>query len=104
MESERRILHVTEAVLLDGRWDMVVVVGEVNSTLPPRSRPPSTTERPITMEQGTNRLGRVRSKEAILAAFAETWGNGASEQRPEGWGGKASVRIADAIESFLGIS
>jgi UDP-N-acetylglucosamine 2-epimerase (non-hydrolysing) len=64
----------------------------------------STTERPITIEEGTNRLVPVRSREAILTAFAETWGNGASEQRPEGWDGKASVRIADAIESFLGIS
>ena len=64
----------------------------------------STTERPITIEQGTNRLVPVRSKDAILQAFSETWGSGASGRRPEGWDGKASVRIADAIESFLGIS
>lgn len=64
----------------------------------------STTERPITIEEGTNRLVPVRSKDAILQAFSETWGSGASGRRPEGWDGKASVRIADAIESFLGIS
>lgn len=64
----------------------------------------STTERPITIEQGTNRLVPVRSRDAILQAFSETWGKGASGRRPEGWDGKAAVRIADAIESFLGVA
>ena len=64
----------------------------------------STTERPITITQGTNTLVPVRSKDAILKAFSETWGKETSGQRPEGWDGKASVRIADAIESFLGIA
>ena len=63
----------------------------------------STTERPITIDQGTNRLVPVRSRDAILSAFSETWGRGVSVGRPEGWDGQAAVRIADAIELHLGL-
>lgn len=61
----------------------------------------SSTERPITITEGTNRLVPVRTTEAILTAFREEWGKPASERRPEGWDGQASVRIADAIRAFL---
>jgi UDP-N-acetylglucosamine 2-epimerase (non-hydrolysing) len=64
----------------------------------------STTERPITIDQGTNRLVPVRSREAILGAFSETWGRSVAKGRPEGWDGRASVRIADEIESYLGLA
>ena len=63
----------------------------------------STTERPITIEQGTNRLVPVRSKKAILEAFHEVWGHHGDPRRPEGWDGKASVRIAEAIHAKLGV-
>lgn len=63
----------------------------------------STTERPITIDQGTNTLVPIRSKAAILEAFSGAWGSRASERRPEGWDGKASVRIADAVETLLGL-
>jgi UDP-N-acetylglucosamine 2-epimerase (non-hydrolysing) len=53
------------------------------------------TERPITIDQGTNTLVPVRSRAAILAAAA---GAGAKRGRvPELWDGRAGERIADAI-------
>jgi UDP-N-acetylglucosamine 2-epimerase (non-hydrolysing) len=61
----------------------------------------STTERPITIEQGTNRLVPVRSRESILAAFAEHREAGVEARRPEGWDGRASERIADAVAEVL---
>ncbi|NNF12640.1 MAG: UDP-N-acetylglucosamine 2-epimerase (non-hydrolyzing) [Gemmatimonadetes bacterium] len=60
------------------------------------------TERPITVDEGTNTLVPVRSKKAILEAFGRSWGHGASGRTPEGWDGRASVRVVDAFESFLG--
>jgi len=63
----------------------------------------STTERPITIEQGTNRLVPVRSRQAILEAFREAWGNHREPRRPEGWDGKAALRIADEIHLRLGV-
>ncbi len=59
------------------------------------------TERPITVEQGTNTIvgldpARLSAEvEAILA------GRGKTGQVPAGWDGKAGERIADAIEAFL---
>ena len=61
----------------------------------------STTERPITIHDGTNRLVPVRSREAIFQAFQECWGREATPRRPEGWDGRAAGRIADAIEARL---
>jgi UDP-N-acetylglucosamine 2-epimerase (non-hydrolysing) len=64
----------------------------------------SSTERPITIEQGTNRLVPVRSEEAILAAFRDVWGSPVEPRRPEGWDGRTAERIAGALYSSMGIS
>jgi UDP-N-acetylglucosamine 2-epimerase (non-hydrolysing) len=61
----------------------------------------SNTERPITIEQGTNTLvGRDRS--AILAAIEEIRAGGGKRGRtPELWDGQAASRIADHLSSWL---
>ena len=62
------------------------------------------TERPITVTHGTNRLtpwppsvdGVVRSsRDAVNSGRA-----GVGEKCPEGWDGRAAVRIVDCIETF----
>jgi UDP-N-acetylglucosamine 2-epimerase (non-hydrolysing) len=63
----------------------------------------STTERPITIEQGTNTLVPVRSREAILAAFEGVWGRKTEPRRPEGWDGRAAERIAEALYTAIGV-
>lgn len=60
----------------------------------------STTERPITIDEGTNLLVPERSKGAILDAFARQWGCEVSGQLPEGWDGRAAHRIADVIADW----
>jgi UDP-N-acetylglucosamine 2-epimerase (non-hydrolysing) len=62
----------------------------------------STTERPITIDEGTNVLVPVRSKGAILEAFRSQWRRDVSHHLPELWDGKAADRIADAIEAWAG--
>lgn len=59
------------------------------------------TERPITISQGTNRLVGT-SRPAVVAAVDEVLAAGALEARtPPLWDGRAGVRIADEIRSFL---
>jgi len=59
------------------------------------------TERPITVEQGTNTIVGTNS-EAILAAFNETMETGGKAgQVPDKWDGKAAQRIIDVIENWL---
>ncbi|WP_059417965.1 non-hydrolyzing UDP-N-acetylglucosamine 2-epimerase [Sulfuricella sp. T08] len=60
------------------------------------------TERPITVEQGTNTIaGQDPAK--ILAAFDEIMRSGGKAGRiPEFWDGQASIRIALAIHEWLG--
>lgn len=59
------------------------------------------TERPITVEEGTNTVvgldeARIaREVDAILA------GRGKRGRVPEGWDGRAAERVADAIEAFF---
>ena len=60
----------------------------------------STTERPITIDEGTNLLVPERSKGAILDAFARQWGREVSGRLPEGWDGRAAHRIADVIADW----
>jgi UDP-N-acetylglucosamine 2-epimerase (non-hydrolysing) len=60
----------------------------------------STTERPITIDEGTNLLVPERSKSAILDAFAHQWGRDFSCDLPEGWDGQAAHRIADVIADW----
>jgi UDP-N-acetylglucosamine 2-epimerase (non-hydrolysing) len=59
-----------------------------------------TTERPITVTQGTNRLVPERTAAAILRAFAETWGATATGRRPELWDGATGERVADVITAW----
>jgi UDP-N-acetylglucosamine 2-epimerase (non-hydrolysing) len=68
-----------------------------------RPRIRSTTERPITIEQGTNRLVPVRSRAAILAAFEESTTGAFVPRRPQGRDGRAAERIAAAIHARPGI-
>ncbi|HEX8906743.1 MAG TPA: UDP-N-acetylglucosamine 2-epimerase (non-hydrolyzing), partial [Longimicrobiaceae bacterium] len=62
-----------------------------------------TTERPITVSQGTNRLVPwPLTTEGVLATFREALAAGRSPDgapRPEGWDGKAGERIVDALAS-----
>ncbi len=59
------------------------------------------TERPITVEEGTNTIaGQNPTK--ILEAFEEVMRNGGKAGRvPEFWDGQASTRIAAAIQAWL---
>ncbi|MDP2959241.1 MAG: UDP-N-acetylglucosamine 2-epimerase (non-hydrolyzing) [Longimicrobiales bacterium] len=58
------------------------------------------TERPVTVTEGTNRLVSDRSTGAILEAFRAAWGTPAPARRPEGWDGRAAERVADAVEEW----
>lgn len=60
------------------------------------------TERPVTLTEGTNRLVPERSREAVVTAFREALGAGAgrgndSTRRPELWDGRTAERIADVL-------
>jgi UDP-N-acetylglucosamine 2-epimerase (non-hydrolysing) len=59
------------------------------------------TERPITVEQGTNTLVGVRG-EAIIAAADEILVNGGKAGRtPEYWDGRCAERIAAHLHDWL---
>jgi UDP-N-acetylglucosamine 2-epimerase (non-hydrolysing) len=59
------------------------------------------TERPITVEEGTNTIAG-QDPERILAAFEDILHNGGKAGRiPEFWDGLASTRIATAIHGWL---
>ncbi len=59
------------------------------------------TERPITIEQGTNTLVGT-SPETLVAAAEDILANGGKKGRiPALWDGKAAERIAEEIEAFL---
>ncbi len=61
------------------------------------------TERPITVEQGTNTIVGT-DPEAILAAFNETVESGGKAgQVPDKWDGKTAQRIIDVIENWLDV-
>lgn len=60
----------------------------------------SSTERPITISEGTNRLVPVRSRQEILRAFGETLEEPPSAARPELWDGRTAERIADVFERW----
>lgn len=58
------------------------------------------TERPVTLSEGTNRLVADRSREAILEAFREVRERknaSATARRPELWDGRAAERIAEVL-------
>jgi UDP-N-acetylglucosamine 2-epimerase (non-hydrolysing) len=59
------------------------------------------TERPITVTEGTNRMVPDRSPDRILGAYREALdGGGRESRRPEGWDGRAAERIADVLEGW----
>jgi len=62
------------------------------------------TERPITVEQGTNTLvGRNRAQ--ALRCVDEILGASSKRGRiPELWDGHAAERIADELHAWLGVS
>ncbi len=61
----------------------------------------STTERPITITQGTNVLVPDRSTAAILDAFASQRNAGEGATLPDGWDGRTAGRIADVFAEWL---
>jgi len=58
------------------------------------------TERPVTVEEGTNRLAPwPLTAEGVFGAFRAAVAGGDGEVRPpEGWDGRAAARIVDALE------
>jgi UDP-N-acetylglucosamine 2-epimerase (non-hydrolysing) len=58
------------------------------------------TERPVTVSEGTNRLGGTR-KDTILRAFDEALAQPLSQRVPRGWDGHAAERIAEALRDRL---
>ncbi len=55
------------------------------------------TERPVTLVEGTNRLGGT-TPERIRRALADALAAAAEPRRPELWDGRAAARIADVLE------
>ena len=60
------------------------------------------TERPITVEQGTNRLVGTDSKDILRAALDTLDAPPRLLPPPDLWDGKASGRILDILERSLG--
>ena len=60
------------------------------------------TERPVTIEQGTNRLAGTDPQAIFQAAAAALDSPPATPHRPALWDGKAAVRIVDTLERVLG--
>lgn len=59
------------------------------------------TERPVTVEQGTNRLVGTDAKRAFEAAIEALNAPPERKPAPELWDGRASERIADTLEQVL---
>ena len=59
------------------------------------------TERPVTLQSGTNILAGVR-KEGIREAASRQLGKTFSNETPQKWDGKAAVRIVEILASVLG--
>jgi UDP-N-acetylglucosamine 2-epimerase (non-hydrolysing) len=59
------------------------------------------TERPITVEEGTNTIAG-QEPEQIFAAFEDVMTSGGKTGRiPEYWDGKAAVRIAEVVQGWM---
>lgn len=60
----------------------------------------SSTERPVTITEGTNRLVPIRSREAIVDAVKETLQDEGEFSVPEKWDGQTAQRIAQVIRAW----
>ncbi|HZX95144.1 MAG TPA: UDP-N-acetylglucosamine 2-epimerase (non-hydrolyzing) [Myxococcales bacterium] len=60
------------------------------------------TERPVTVEVGTNQLVGTDPRKAVAAAREVLEGRGKQGRIPELWDGRAAARIADTLISFPG--
>ncbi|MDB4948970.1 MAG: UDP-N-acetylglucosamine 2-epimerase [Gemmatimonadetes bacterium] len=64
------------------------------------------TERPVTIDEGTNRLAPwPLTEEGVYASFRAALAAGRSpdgERRPEGWDGRAAERVVEALASRTG--
>ena len=58
------------------------------------------TERPVTVTEGTNTIVGTDPERIRQEARRVLAGNGKKGRIPEGWDGKAAVRVIDAIERF----
>ncbi len=59
------------------------------------------TERPVTIEQGTNHLAGVDPERVLRAALELLASPPPADRKPELWDGRASERIADVLEAQL---
>jgi len=133
-EQTAEITMRFEAVCLQERPDLVLVVGDVNSTLAcslvakklhirvapveaglrsgglqeettalgiPCLTLRENTERPITVEQGTNKIVGTSPDRIIAAADEILNGQRHTVQRPDLWDGQAAERIVDALAEQL---
>ena len=62
------------------------------------------TERPITVEQGTNTLVGRDARQALQCVDAILRGGGKRGRTPELWDGHAAERIAADLSGWLGLS
>jgi UDP-N-acetylglucosamine 2-epimerase (non-hydrolysing) len=60
----------------------------------------SSTERPITITEGTNRLVPIRTRDRIAAAFDEALHSSTKGRCPAFWDGRAAIRIADVVADW----
>ena len=58
------------------------------------------TERPVTITEGSNRLGGTR-RASILQAFADVRGGGGPARVPALWDGKAAERVVDVLADLF---
>ena len=59
------------------------------------------TERPITVEEGTNRVVGTREDNVVAAALAVLGGTGRPARIPELWDGRAGERIVARLQGEL---
>ena len=62
------------------------------------------TERPVTLELGTNRIGGIEKSSIVTAAREALSQNGANHIVPPLWDGQAATRIVAVIERSLSFS
>lgn len=60
------------------------------------------TERPVTVTEGTNEIIPVRTTQRILEAFERGIAKSRSPRRPEGWDGRTAERIVQVFKDSIG--